>query len=306
LLAALYTHYAVGIALIATANLPLFYRRRWRPALAIDCALAIGYLPWIWRLAASLASWGTNRHNYILTGSQLLEVPVKFAYWSMSFVMGEAIPDAVLVLGALLLPLLAAVAWQGGRRNPELAWVAAALGAIGFIGVARWVSYPFVPARMLFVLPFFLLLLARGAEGVPRWGNPAVATMLLLSLSGVWCYFHKTGFRNKQYPMPTQEIARRILRDSRAGDSAILVDSTNSDPVALLYALHGQRPVLQTDLLAHRTQHPVPDPAPRSHDGSSTPLRALHAAGALPHEHRRGYPRCPAIFSRIAGVPALE
>jgi len=248
LLGALYTHYVAGIALIATANLMLFYRRRWRAALAIDGAIAIGYLPWIWRLAASLASWGSNGRSYTLTGSRVLELPVKFAYWSMSFVMGEAVPDAVLVLGALLLPLLAAVAWQGARRTPELAWMAAALSAIGFIGVAHWVSYPFVPARMLFVLPFFLLLIARGAGAWPRWGNPAVAAMLLLSLSGIWCYFHKTGFRNKQYPMPIQEISGRMQRDSRAGDSAILVDSTNSDPVALLYALDGHRSFFETSL----------------------------------------------------------
>ena len=252
LLAALYTHYVVGIALVATANLTLFHRRRWRTALAIDSAIAIGYLPWIWRLAASLASWGGNTRNYTLTGSRVLEVPVKFAYWSMSFVMGEAVPDAVLVFGALLLPLLAALVWQGARRTPEVAWLAGALGAIGFVGVARWVSYPFVPARMLFVLPFFLLLVAqgaaRGAADRPRWGNPLLAAMLLLSLSGIWCYFHTAGFRNKQYAMPVQRIARRILDSSRADDSAILVDSTNSDPVALLYALGGRRPVLQTSL----------------------------------------------------------
>jgi len=68
---------------------------------AIDAAIAIGYLPWIWRLTASLESWGSNGRNYTLSGSRMLEVPVKFAYWSMSFVMGEAMPDAVLVLGAL-------------------------------------------------------------------------------------------------------------------------------------------------------------------------------------------------------------
>ena len=257
LLAALYTHYAAGVALIAAANLTLFFRRRWRAALAIDCAIAIGYLPWIWRLAVSLTSWGSNARNYTLTGSRVLEVPVKFAYWSMSFVMGEAVPDWLLVLGALLLPWLAAVAWRGARRSPEVAWLAAALAAIGFIGVARWVSYPFVPARMLFVLPFFLLLIAQGASrgataraegGIPRWGNLAVAAMLLLSLSGVWCYFHKTGFRNKQYPLPMQEIAARILRESTARNSAILVDSTNSDPVALAYALYPQRSILQTSL----------------------------------------------------------
>ncbi len=262
LLAALYTHYVVGIALVATTNLVLLcgwgkvgWRKRlphWRAALAIDGAIAIGYLPWIWRLAASLASWGNNGRNYTLTGSRVLEVPVKLAYWGMSFVMGEAVPDWLLILGALLVPLVAAVAWRGARRAPELAWLAAGLSVIGFIGVARWVSYPFVPARMLFVLPFFLLLIAqgaaRGAGVAPRWGNMAVAAMLLVSLSGVWCYFHKTGFRNKQYPMPMQEIADRILRDSGDGDSAILVDSSNSDPVALAYALGGQRSFLQTSL----------------------------------------------------------
>jgi Dolichyl-phosphate-mannose-protein mannosyltransferase len=248
LLAALYTHYVAGIALIAVANLTLFYRRRWRPAFAIDCAIAIGYLPWIWRLAASLAAWGNNSRSYALTGSRVLEVPVKFAYWSMSFVMGEAIPDAVLILGALLLPLLALVAWKGARQTPEVAWLAAALGAIGFLGVARWVSYPFVPARMLFVLPFFLLLLARGAGAWPRWGNLAIAAMLFLSLSGIWCYFQKAGFRNKEYPMPIYEIAFHIRRNSSAQDSAILVDSTNSDPIAMLYALHPQRSFLQTSL----------------------------------------------------------
>ena len=255
LLAALYTHYVAGIALIATANLTLLYRRRWRAVLVVDGAIAVGYLPWIWRLAASLSSWGSNGRNYTLTGSRVLEVPVKFAYWSMSFVMGEAVTDAVLILGVLALPLVAAVAWQGARRCPEVAWLAGALGAIGFMGVARWVSYPFVPARLLFVLPFFLLLVVQGAapgaareSARTRWSNLAVAAMLLLSLSGIWCYFQKTGFRNKEYPMPIQEIAAGILRDSRAEDSAILVDSTNSDPVAMMYALDARRPILQTGL----------------------------------------------------------
>src|ERR1035437_8004668 len=89
--------------------------------------------------------------------------------------------------------------------------------------------------------------LQRGRGAGPRWGNLAVAAMLLLSLSGIWCYFHTTGFRNKQYPMPMRAIAGRILRDSPAPESAILVDSTNSDPVALAYALDGQRPCLWTD-----------------------------------------------------------
>jgi hypothetical protein len=166
-----------------------------------------------------------------------------------------------------------------------------ALAAIGFIGVARWVSYPFMPARMLFVLPFFLLLVAQGATqgsvASRRWGSLAVAAMLLLSLSGIWCYFHKTGFRNKQYPLPIQQIADRILRDSRAVDSRILVDSTNSDPIALLYALNRQRPLLQTALpdTPAELSRLLADPQVRTvwflrntHDVSPTGLNTLFEA----------------------------
>ena len=302
LLAALYTHYVAGIALIGAANLILLCRRRWRPAFAIDCAIVIGYLPWIWRLAASLANWGTNTRSYSLTGSRILEVPVKFAYWAMSFAMGEAVPDVVLVIGGLLLPLLAVVAWQGARRAPEVAWLALALGTIGFIGVARWVSYPFVPARMLFVLPFFLLLLARGSSARPRWGNPALAAMLLLSLSGIWCYFHETGFRNKQYPMPIREIASQILHDSHPDDSAILVDSTNSDPIAMQYAIYPQRSYLKTSLpeTPDAVTQLLADPNVRTvwflcntHDVSPTGLNAQFRAQLRAHMTETVHPYEP-------------
>ena len=93
LLAALYTHYAAGLALIAVANLGLVAKRQWRAAAAIDGALAVGYLPWSWQLTASLSNWGSNTRGYTLTGSAVLEVPVKLAYWTASFVMGEAQPD---------------------------------------------------------------------------------------------------------------------------------------------------------------------------------------------------------------------
>ena len=240
LCAALYTHYAAGIALIATVNLSLWYRRRWRDSFAMDAAIAIGYLPWIWHLSESLRTWGSSAHSYTLTGSGILEVPVKLAYWALSFVMGEAVPDAMLLVGALLIPVAAMLVWSGARRTPEVAWISGVLAAIGFIGVARWVSYPFIPARLLFVLPFFLILVVRGAEVYGRAGRVAIAAMLLLSVCGIGCYFQKAGFRNKEYPVPIGQIAAGILRNSRADDSVILVDSTNSDPAAMRYALDGR------------------------------------------------------------------
>jgi len=171
---------------------------------------------------------------------------VKLAFWAMSFVMGEAVPDAVLVLGGVVLLLAGALALAGVRRDRELVWIAAPATVIGFVGVARWVSYPFIPARMLFVFPFFLLLFVTGALAHRRAGALAITLMLALSVSGVWCYFHKTGFRNKEYPLPFREIAAQIRRSGTAADSAILVDSTNSDPRAMEYALGPSRPFFET------------------------------------------------------------
>ena len=220
LTAGLYTHYVPGLALLATANLALLRKRRFRDAIGIDALVALAYLPWMGSLAASLGSWGTRTGTYMVTGAVLSEIPVKLAFWAVSFVMGEAVPDVVLVSGGVVLLLAGALALSGARRDGELLWIAAPAAAIGFIGVARWVSYPFIPARMLFVFPFLLLLFVKGAMAHRRAGALAVTAILALSVSGVWCYFHKTGFRNKEYAVPIQEIAAHIRQSSTAADSA--------------------------------------------------------------------------------------
>jgi hypothetical protein len=246
LLATLYTHYAPGLALLGAAHVFLGLRRRWLPLAALDAAVAVGYAPWIWRLAASLGSWGNHAPGYSLTGRPWLEFPVKLAYWAVSFTMGEAVPDPLLILGLVVLAAALWLVWAGAHQYPRTATLAGMLAVAGFVGVARWVSYPFVPARLLFLLPFFLLLLAAGAGVHRRAGNVVLGAMLLLSLSGDWCYFQRASFRNKQYPMPMREIAAQIRENSSADSSVILVDSANSDPTALEYALGPGHPFLQT------------------------------------------------------------
>lgn len=245
-LATLYTHYVPGLALLVAAHLVLAYRRRWRWLLAVDVAIAVGYVPWIWRLAASLSTWGSRGSAYAFTGSPLLDLPLKLAYWAMSFTMGEAVPDPILLAGMAALAVILWLMLEGAREYPRTAALSTILTVTGLIGVVRWVSYPFVPARLLFVLPYFLLLVVAGAGRHRRAGNFALGAMLALSLSGIWCYFHDTGFRNKEYPMPLRQIAGYIRQNSSAEDSVILVDSANSDPPGLEYALGSTRPVIQT------------------------------------------------------------
>jgi hypothetical protein len=243
--AALYIHYVPGIALLAAANIMLLRKRRMRDALAIDAICGVAYLPWIWTLTVSLGVWA-GHSVYAAAGGGLVETALKLAYWAMSAAMGEAVPDGLLAPGALLLSLAAALAFAGLRRDSDLAWLAGAASITGFLGVMRWVSYPFVPARMLFVFPLLLLLFILGAAEHPRAGLAAIAGALILSLSGIWCYFHKSAFRNKQYPMPMAEIAATIRAGSGPSDSAVLVDGANSDPPALGYALGAERTPIST------------------------------------------------------------
>ncbi len=239
---AIYTHYVPGVALIAAANLVLVRRGRWRDAAALDGLIALALLPWMAWLIPQLREWGAHHVGYALTGGMATELVLKLAYWAMSFTMGEAIPDPVLLLGALLVPLVLILAFFGLRRHGELAWLAIPAAAVGFLGVTRWVAYPFIPARMIFCFPLFLTFFIAGVVAHPRVGSMARWGMLAASLSGIWCYFHLEGFRNKQYPLPMAEIGARIRAGSTAGHAAVLVDSSNSDIIGLHYAL-GDAPV---------------------------------------------------------------
>ncbi|MGA7239395.1 MAG: hypothetical protein WBY44_27175, partial [Bryobacteraceae bacterium] len=210
---------------------------RWRDAAALDGLIVLALLPWMAWLIPQLREWGAHHVGYALTGGMATELVLKLAYWAMSFTMGEAIPDPVLLLGALLVPLVLILAFFGLRRRSELAWLAIPAAAVGFLGVTRWVAYPFIPARMIFCFPLFLTFFIAGAAAHRRVGKIARWGMLAASLSGVWCYFHLEGFRNKQYPLPMAEIGARIRAGSTAGHAAVLVDSSNSDIIGLHYAL---------------------------------------------------------------------
>ena len=287
LVVALYTHYVPGIGLLAAANVMLARRRRWLDAFAIDALTALALFPWMAWLIPQLKAWGAHRVGYALTGGAASEFVLKLAYWAMSFTMGEAIPDPVLFLGVLLVSLVLVMAFLGLRRNCGLAWLAVPAAAVGFLGVTRWVAYPFIPARMIFGFPLFLTFFIAGATAHRRAGWIATWGMIAASLSGIWCYFHLEGFRNKQYPLPMAEIGERIRSSSTSGRAAVLVDSSNSDIIGLRYALgDGPEPLATEDPSApEKVTHWLSDPGIRTiwflrntHDVSPGALDARFAA----------------------------
>jgi hypothetical protein len=190
------------------------------------------YAPWLASFGFAVSRWGAKQ-TYALSGSAAFEHLLKLGYWLVSFQTGETYWGWLLFGGIALSLPLAAVALAGAAlRPPWLAsWLAAA--AIGYAGVSRWVAYPFVPARMLWLLPLYTLLIALGAAARPRW-RPAAAAVLALNAVSLAAYFSREGFLNKAYAAPYHEMAARISAGTGGADAVLLVDCCNADIPALL------------------------------------------------------------------------
>jgi len=247
ILALLYTHYVPGIAVLGG-----FILIGWRSigvarVLAFAFAAALGYLPWLSTLAGALGRWGRATNfgaSYTISGNPLLEHIVKIGFGLVSLTIGESF----LGLSLLLVPVILWLAWEG-VRTPEISRRFLALMAItaaaGYLGVSRWASYPFIPARLLWLLPFLCFAVALGISHLNRLPiRYAVMLAILLSyVSSYVMYFRRENFLNLGYAAPLREIAATLNREAQPRD-LILMDAYNTDSQALAAGLSGRTPYL--------------------------------------------------------------
>ena len=231
----LYTHYILGIALGVAGALLLAKRRRWRDLFLSSGLTLIAYLPWLAILVAALWKWTQQTGVHALARNSALEMAVKVAFGCVSFSLGESIPDWALIAGVLLSAPIAWLVWVGLRKDSTLAWLVVPMALIAFIGVARWVPFHGIPARLLFLFPFYLILLVTGRETFPRAATAILAVLALLSCAGVQAYFERSDFLNRGYAMPYREIAAHISRASTPGRSLVVADATNLDAMVFQY-----------------------------------------------------------------------
>jgi uncharacterized membrane protein len=242
LAALLYTHYLAGIAVWAGANLLVLLRRsrlgkplytRWLAANALVVAL---YLPWLITLAGALQQW---QHNQVhtLTGGFWAEQAVKIAYLFYSFAFGESIPVWLLPITLVLALPCMWLAVSGARLRREWLWAGLFAAAVAFLGATRWVTTPFIGARLLFMLPLFLLALAAGVVAQRRLGVIFGGLLIVANLAGIGSYFQAKDILNLAYLTPNQRIADDIAQHSRADDSVVWIDNINFDEPTLAYFL---------------------------------------------------------------------
>lgn len=242
LAALLYTHYLAGIAVWAGANLLILLQRsrigrsvykRWLAANALVVAL---YLPWLITLAGALQQWEHNQvHN--LTGGFWAEQVVKIAYCFYSFTFGESIPIWLLPITlVLVLPCLWLVVC-GTRLRRQWLWPGLFAAAVAFLGATRWVTTPFMGARLLFLLPLLLLALASGVNAKGRVGLILGGALIAANLAGMVAYFGTKDILNLAYLIPNQRMAKEIALHSRPNDTVVWIDAVNFDEPTLAFFL---------------------------------------------------------------------
>ena len=237
--ALLYTHYMPGMAVAgAIAAIAVWRALRQRDAgfvrglAAVSAIALVLYTPWLLVLRNALASWGSHDEFYSLASTRAGDQILKVVYWFGSFAFGETMPVAVVIAALAVALPVGWLLWRGLRSAPEWLPLAAAAAVIGFLGATRWVTYPFMPARMLFSFPFFLLLLVRGRERWPRAGAAACTAMALMALVSITSYYRKADFLNKGYAAPFDQMAALVNQDFTSG-GLVAIDAYNTDAVPL-------------------------------------------------------------------------
>ncbi|MGH7788747.1 MAG: hypothetical protein ACRERC_17890 [Candidatus Binatia bacterium] len=235
----LYVHYLPGVALIAALTLVGGWNavraRAWTGLAALGAPLlliALAYLAWAPVFAGAVARVGGQSHAPLF-GSRLADGAAALAFAGVSFTIGEALHPWMLVAALALAPgVLVLVAYGAHQQPPWLAPVAVA-ALIAFAGAVRWVSYAFVAGRLLFLLPFALLLLVLGGRRAPRLRAAVGLGLLIVSLGGVHAYFTAADFLNQAYVIPAGEISARIAAGTGAAPPSVIFDhhSANLGPV---------------------------------------------------------------------------
>jgi hypothetical protein len=246
-LALLYTHYVPGLAVLGGFALAGWMSTGIARAATFVLAVILGYAPWAVALLRALDRWVRDRgysSTYLISGNPLVEHAIRIGYGLVSLTIGESF----LAVSLALVPVILLLAVAGARASAfprHFKALLAIAGVIGYLGVARWVSYPFVPARLLWLLPLLSLAVALGISRVRRmavrWG--VTAAILLSYATSYAMYFRQENFLNLGYVAPIPQIAATLNGNAQPQD-LIILDIYDTDFQAISALLSNRSPVV--------------------------------------------------------------
>ncbi len=258
--ALLYTPYLSGLAVAAGVCVTFLLKRRFTLAAAQLTMLAVLYAPWTATLGSSLERWIGASKSYE-GGNVIFDQIVRLAYLFVSFSFGETLPTICLLLSVALTPVVIYALWRAIGTRPAWLPIVLVATAVGWIGVSRFSQFVFMPNLLIFVLPFFLILILR------QLNTLSFAVLLVLYACADYAYFTRSGFLVKPYATPYKEMADVIINGSRGQNALVAVDRYGSFSEPLTARLSSSVQVIFLDDEASARE--VLDAARRGPSGAS-------------------------------------
>src|SRR5262249_23001708 len=163
------------------------FQKRFKLAATQVALLTILYAPLVPVLASALGQIGSSYQFESYEGGSIIsDQIVRLAYLFVSFSFGETHSTVSILLSVVLAPIVIYSLWRAVGNRP--AWLPLVLVAtcIAWIGVSTREQFVFMSTHLMFVLPFFLILILRQM-------NPmAFATLLVLYAGADYAYFTRS------------------------------------------------------------------------------------------------------------------
>lgn len=244
-----YTHYLPALAIVGAVQLFLLFRKRdgWIAATAAMAIMLALYVPWLLTISSTVER-ALRAGPYVITPNSFLEQAIRVAYLAVSFTAGETAPVWVIAAAVVLTLLVIRFA-----SAPPVILLAA---IIAYLGATRWVSFAFIPARLLFLLPFYLNFFTKRT-----WTAVALAC---LSVVSIWSYYQQQNFLNKGYLLPFDQIADTIQQRSAGHPAQLIVEAPGLDVSPLIRRLSlDPNPRPQIVWVLSNRNHSTPPPGTR-------------------------------------------
>lgn len=235
----LYTDYLASLFLMGVHTLLALicrrkdasWLRKWLPTQVIPPVL---FLPFAWVALDQVRSlWGSASADL---ARGVLAFWLKVAYFFYSYAVGETLfpwhPAAILGLALFACLGLLSLGFFRRLRCPEpggealfflLSYILLPVVGLVLLSLGLLTAVPLItlPNHVLFVLPFFRLLVAGGlARSGSRWPI-FLGAVLLVNAFGLYNYYTDSQFHNPVHAMPSKQAVEFVLSAAREGDLII-------------------------------------------------------------------------------------
>jgi len=234
----LYTFYLSAIVIAAhwLVFLAAWRRepRRFIAPLLVAAGVGLAFLPWAGVLGRQLSRVNAGQADVGLW-HRLVAAVAQTAYTFYAFAASDSISPFALPFSAALAVFCAIIAalgfrsaWRAATARSRVIWGTLAIGAAvpAAMRLAGWLPGPFIylPVRLLFIAPFFILILACGILAVAdrKVRTAAFATLLGIQAVSLFNYYTQRQWTNWAYVVPMPEIVAYVEQNARPDDLVIL------------------------------------------------------------------------------------